>query len=156
MLHETNPIDRLRDLRNGSPTDIDLKLVTDIIVNTPLNHGVINILLEYVFLKMQGELPYNYTMTVANNWVEKGYQSAEEAVESIKEYQEQQEKRKKRYLPSERQGEQAPKWMSKGKQPAKKDKEPVKTEKERTNQSHKTAKDDPELQKMIEDFRKNR
>src|SRR5699024_11356723 len=100
-----------------------------------------NMLLEYVFLIMQGELPYNYTMTVANNWVEKGYQSAEEAVESIKEYQEQQEKRKKRYLPSERQGEQAPKWMSKGKQSAKKDKEPVKTEKERTNQSHKTAKD---------------
>ncbi|WP_462420960.1 replication initiation and membrane attachment family protein [Salinicoccus sp. Marseille-QA3877] len=157
MLHDTNPIDRLRDLRNGSPTDIDLKLVTDIIVNTPLNHGVINILLEYVFLKMQGELPYNYTMTVANNWVEKGYQSAEEAIESIKEYQEQQEKRKKRYLPSERQGEQAPKWMSKSKQqPAKKDKEPAATKKKRTNQSQKTAKDDPELQKMIEEFRKNR
>lgn len=157
MLHETNPIDRLKDLRNGSPTDIDLKLVTDIIVNTPLNHGVINILLEYVFLKMQGELPYNYTMTVANNWVEKGYQSAEEAVESIKEYQEQQEKRKRRYLPSERQGEQAPKWMSKEKQQRSgKDEVPVKTEKKRTNQSQKTAKDDPELQKMIEDFRKNR
>ncbi|WP_052255962.1 replication initiation and membrane attachment family protein [Salinicoccus sp. YB14-2] len=157
MLHETNPIDRLRDLRNGAPTDVDLKLVTDIIVNTPLNHGVINILLEYVFLKMQGELPYNYTMTVANNWVEKGYQSAEEAVESIKEYQEQQEKRKKRYLPSERQGEQTPKWMSKSqRQPEKKDEETVQNEKKRTNQSQKTAKDDPELQKMIEDFRKNR
>lgn len=157
MLHETNPIDRLRDLRNGSPTDIDLKLVTDIIVNTPLNHGVINILLEYVYQKMQGELPYNYTMTVANNWAEKGYQSAEDAVDSIKEYQEQQEKKKKRYLPSERKGEQAPKWMSKDKpQPAKKDKEPLKTEKKQTNQSQKTAKDDPELQKMIEDFRKNR
>src|SRR5699024_5410478 len=114
------------------------------------------ILLEYVFLKMQGELPYNYTMTVANNWVEKGYQSAEDAVESIKEYQEHQEKRKTRYLPSERQGEQAPKSTSKGKPPAKKDKDPVKIEKERTNQTNKTAKEDPELQKMIKDFRKNR
>ncbi len=157
MLNETNPIDRLRDLRQGMPTDIDLKLVTDIIVKTTLSHGVINILLEYVYLKMDGELPYKYTMTIAKDWMEKGYQTPDEAIASIKEYQEQQEKRKRRYVPSERQGEKAPKWMAKQDpgpvvQKASDNKKPEK----KPASVKKTAKDDPELQKMIEEFRKNR
>lgn len=157
MLNETNPIDRLRDLRHGTPTDIDLKLVTDIIVNTTLSHGVINILLEYVYLKMDGELPYNYTMTIAKDWMEKGYQHPDEAIASIKERDAQQEKRKRRFIPSERQGEKAPKWMSK-KQDAPVEQKKMKKEKpgKASGTIKKTAKDDPELQKMIDEFRKNR
>lgn len=155
MLNETNPIDRLHDLRQGMPTDIDLKLVTDIIVNTTLSHGVINILLEYVYLKMDGELPYNYTMTIAKDWVEKGYQTAEEAIASIRERDAQQEKRKRRYVPSERQGEKVPKWMTKKKDAPVERKQPESAVK-KSGDVKKTAKDDPELQKMIEEFRKNR
>lgn len=155
MLNETNPIDRLRDLRQGMPTDIELKLVTDIIVNTTLSHGVINILLEYVYLKLDGELPYNYTMTIAKDWVEKGYQTPGEAIASIKERKAQQEKRKRRYVPSERQGEKAPKWMTKKKDAPVEQKQPEKEVKQ-SGDVKKTAKDDPELQKMIEEFRKNR
>ncbi|MCD2137129.1 replication initiation and membrane attachment family protein [Salinicoccus halitifaciens] len=155
MLNETNPIDRLRDLRQGMPTDTELKLVTDIIVNTTLSHGVINILLEYVYLKLDGELPYNYTMTIAKDWVEKGYQTPGEAIASIKERKAQQEKRKRRYVPSERQGEKAPKWMTKKKDAPVEQKQPEKEVKQ-SGGVKKTAKDDPELQKMIEEFRKNR
>ena len=155
MLNETNPIDRLRDLRQGMPTDTELKLVTDIIVNTTLSHGVINILLEYVYLKLDGELPYNYTMTIAKDWVEKGYQTPGEAIASIKERKAQQEKRKRRYVPSERQGEKVPKWMTKKKDEPVARKQPEKEVKQ-SGDVKKTAKDDPELQKMIEEFRKNR
>ncbi|CAM4162755.1 replication initiation and membrane attachment family protein [Lacicoccus alkaliphilus] len=157
MLNETNPIDRLRDLRHGMPTDIDLKLVTDIIVNTTLSHGVVNILLEYVYLKMEGELPYNYTMTIAKDWMEKGYQHPDEAIAAIKERDAQQEKRKRRFIPSERQGEKAPKWMSKKQDAPAVQKQTKKEKPDKTSGTvKKTAKDDPELQKMIEEFRKNR
>lgn len=145
-LNGISPVDRLNDLKSFSPSDTDLKLVTDIIANTTLENGVINVLLEYVFQIQEGELPVPYTMKIARDWQKAGYQSAEEAYQSIIDYRKEQEKRKRGKPGRVRDGEKKPYWMDKEKA---KDAEPV------NYSSQKTAKDDPELQKMIDEFRKN-
>lgn len=152
-LNSINPIDRLNDLKSFSPSDTDMKLVTDIIANTTLENGVINVLLEYVYQMQEGDLPVQYTMKIARDWQKAGYQSAEEAYQSIIDYRNEQEKRKETRnqrragkRDKTREGEKTPYWMDKDKS---KEIEPV------NYNSQKTAKDDPELQKMIDEFRKN-
>ncbi|TVT29673.1 hypothetical protein FO441_05170 [Salinicoccus cyprini] len=151
-LESISPLDRLNDIRNHQPSDSDLKLVTDIIAKTSLPNGVINLLLEYVYQQKEGNLNYPYTMKIARDWEEKGIRSAREAYQSIMEFRKQRNtKRNSR----ERQGERRPAWMDDKKQAAPKtdvDKKPVPEK----GAVQKTAKDDPELQKMIDDFRKSR
>lgn len=145
-LNYISPLDRLNDLKSYAPSDSDLKLVTDIIANTSLGNGVINVLLEYVYQVQEGELPVPYTMKIARDWQEKGYQTAEEAFQSVINYKKEQDKRKKGRQPKMREGEKKPYWMDKEKS---KEREPI------NYNDQKTAKDDPELQQMINDFRKN-
>lgn len=152
-LESISPLDRLNDIRNHQPSDNDLKLVTDIIAKTSLPNGVINLLLEYVYQQKEGNLNYPYTMKIARDWEEKGIRSAREAYQSIMEFRKQ--RNTKRSGPRERQGERRPAWMDDTKKRAPNEdaeRKPV-PEKEAVQ---KTAKDDPELQKMIDDFRKSR
>lgn len=150
QLDDINPIDRLNDIKGDEPGDSDLKLVTDLIANTTLSNGVINVLLEYVFLKQEGELPVPYTMKIARDWEEKGYQTAEEAYQSVISYKKGQKERARKYKPQERRGERRPKWM---------DKEQPSDKKEESGggggDTQKTAKDDPELEQLIKEFREN-
>jgi replication initiation and membrane attachment protein len=145
-LNYINPLDRLNDLRSYSPSDTDIKLVTDIIASTHLTNGVINVLLEYVYQIQEGELPVPYTMKIARDWQTKGYQTAEEAYQSVVDYKREQEKRRTKRNPKLREGEKKPYWM---------DKEKTEDSKPVDYSDQKTAKDDPELQRMINDFRKN-
>lgn len=159
-LENINPLDRLNDIRNFKPGDQDLKLVTDIIAKTSLPNGVINLLLEYVYQQKQGDLNYPYTMKIAKDWESKGILSAKDAYQSIMDFRQQKknasQKAAQKYNYKERQGERRPAWMD-GKEKTKKQELKVeKEEKTEDQSSQKTAKDDPEIQKMIEEFRKSR
>ncbi|GAB3060771.1 replication initiation and membrane attachment family protein [Salinicoccus sesuvii] len=147
-----SPLDRLNDIRKHQPSDNDLKLVTDIIAKTSLPNGVINLLLEYVYQQKEGNLNYPYTMKIARDWEEKGIRSAKEAYQSIMEFRKQ---RNTKRSGRERQGERRPSWMDGSKQAAPSENVEKSTVPE-NNGVQKTAKDDPELQKMIDDFRKSR
>ncbi|MFC3418353.1 replication initiation and membrane attachment family protein [Salinicoccus hispanicus] len=156
-LESISPLDRLNDIRNHQPSDNDLKLVTDIIAKTSLPNGVVNLLLEYVYQQKEGNLNYPYTMKIARDWEEKGIRSAREAYQSIMEFRKQ--RNTKRTGPRERQGERRPAWMDDTRKtapaPASNKDEDKKPAPEK-GAVQKTAKDDPELQKMIDDFRKSR
>ncbi|WP_373445999.1 replication initiation and membrane attachment family protein [Salinicoccus bachuensis] len=152
-LESISPLDRLNDIRNNQPSDNDLKLVTDIIARTSLPNGVINLLLEYVYQQKNGDLGYNYTMKIARDWEDKGIRSAKEAYQSIMDYRKQMNAKRKG--PKDRQGERKPSWMDGGQKPSTK-KEVKKQAPPKKEAVQKTAKDDPEIQKMIDDFRKSR
>ncbi len=159
-LENINPLDRLNDIRSFSPSEQDLKLVTDIIAKTALPNGVINLLLEYVYQQKQGDLNYPYTMKIAKDWEQKGIMSAKDAYQSIMDFRQQQKNASQRaaqkYNYRERQGERRPSWMNGGQQTKTRKHKPDSTEKTKDQTPQKTAKDDPELQKMIEEFRKSR
>lgn len=151
-LESISPLDRLNDIRNNQPSDNDLKLVTDIIARTSLPNGVINLLLEYVYQQKNGDLGYNYTMKIARDWEDKGIRSAKEAYQSIMDYRKQMNAKRKG--PKDRQGERKPSWMDGGRKRA--EKKEAEQPAPRKEAVQKTAKDDPEIQKMIDDFRKSR
>ena len=159
-LENINPLDRLNDIRSFSPSDQDLKLVTDIIAKTALPNGVINLLLEYVYQQKQGDLNYPYTMKIAKDWEQKGIMSAKDAYQSIMDFRQQKKNASQRaaqkYSYRERQGERRPSWMSDGQQKENRKHKTDRKEKTKDQTPQKTAKDDPELQKMIEEFRKSR
>lgn len=159
-LENINPLERLNDIRNFKPSDQDVKLVTDIIAKTSLPNGVVNLLLEYVYQQKQGDLNYPYTMKIAKDWESKGILSAKDAYQSIMDFRQQQknasQKAAQKFNYRERQGERRPAWMDgKGKSEEQKPKV-KKVEKAEDQSPQKTAKDDPEIQKMIEEFRKSR
>lgn len=159
-LENINPLDRLNDIRGFSPSEQDLKLVTDIIAKTALPNGVINLLLEYVYQQKQGDLNYPYTMKIAKDWEQKGIMSAKDAYQSIMDFRQQKKNASQRaaqkYSYRERQGERRPSWMSGGQQKENRKHKTDSKEKTEDQTPQKTAKDDPELQKMIEEFRKSR
>src|SRR5699024_9421671 len=159
-LEKMKRLDGLDDSRSCSASDQDLKRVTDIIAKTALPNGVINLLLEYVYQQKQGDLNYPYTMKIAKDWEQKGIMSAKDAYQSIMDFRQQKKNASRqaaqKYSYRERQGERRPSWMDHKEQPETKKRQSGVKEETKDQTPQKTAKDDPELQKMIEEFRKSR
>ena len=159
-LDKVSPLDRINDLRSYKPSENDLKVVTELIVKTGLENGVINVLLEYAIQMKDGDLPLRYVMTIAENWGKEGYRTAGEAYQSIMEFREaQEEKRQKRQFKYAGPGEEQPAWL-KEKTSAKKEQpeKPAankKDVKKKKSEPMKTLKDDEDFSKLINKFREN-
>src|SRR5699024_10651006 len=155
---KVSPLDRINDLRSYKPSENDLKVVTELIVKTGLENGVINVLLEYAIQMKDGELPLRYVMTIAENWEKEGYRTASEAYQSIMEFREaQEEKRRKRQFKYAGPGEEQPAWLkekSAKKQPQQKAAEPE-SDKKKNKAPMKTLKDDEDFSELINKFREN-
>src|SRR5699024_6377511 len=90
----------------------ELNVVTEVIVKTTLENGVINISLEYALQMKDGELPLRYVMTIAENWQKEGFRTAEEAYKSIMDFRDSQaERRKKKSYNKGNSGESEPAWL---------------------------------------------
>ena len=59
----------------------DIKLLEDLSYVSKLNPEVINVLIDYVMLKQDNKLPYNYVMKIANSLANAGVKTAEEAMD---------------------------------------------------------------------------
>lgn len=82
MLQELEPFQFLRIKQgNMEPSKQDVKLVEDLSLMSKLNPGVINVLLDYVMLKKQNTLPYNYVMKIASSLVRENIATAIDAME---------------------------------------------------------------------------
>ncbi len=158
-LDKVSPLDRINDLRSYKPSENDLKVVTELIVKTGLENGVLNVLLEYAIQMKDGELPLRYVMTIAENWEKEGYRTAGEAYQSIMEFRDaQEEKRRKRQFKYSGPGEEQPAWLKEksDKRPAEKRQKPVKNEPVKNDKEpRKTLKDDEDFSKLIDKFREN-
>lgn len=156
-LDKVSPLDRINDLRNYKPSENDLKVVTELIVKTGLENGVLNVLLEYAIQMKEGDLPLRYVMTIAENWENEGYRTAAEAYQSIMEFREaQEEKRRKRQFKYAGPGEEPPAWL-KEKTSRKENRQGTSKTKntKKTGEPMKTLKDDEDFSKLINKFREN-
>lgn len=156
-LDKVSPLDRINDLRNYKPSENDLKVVTELIVKTGLENGVLNVLLEYAIQMKEGDLPLRYVMTIAENWEKEGYRTAAEAYQSIMEFREaQEEKRRKRQFKYAGPGEEQPAWL-KEKTSRKENRQGTSKTKntKKTGEPMKTLKDDEDFSKLINKFREN-
>lgn len=91
----TSPFVLLRDYQSGGQVSkADERLVEDLINKIGLEIEVVNVLLDFVMLMKDNQLPREYTMKVASSWKRRGFQTAEEAFEfALKEYQKKDPKR---------------------------------------------------------------
>ncbi|CAM4148704.1 replication initiation and membrane attachment family protein [Jeotgalicoccus halotolerans] len=156
-LDKVSPLDRINDLRNYKPSENDLKVVTELIVKTGLENGVLNVLMEYAIQMKEGDLPLRYVMTIAENWEKEGYRTAAEAYQSIMEFREaQEEKRRKRQFKYAGPGEEQPAWL-KEKTGTKENRQGTSKTKntKKTGEQMKTLKDDEDFSKLINKFREN-
>lgn len=112
-LEMINPLDRIATVRQHAPHDEDLKIITELLTRFSFTHGAINVLLEYVYQQLDGELPYSYVIKIASNWHEAGVTNAQDALKEIQSFKEKQEKFKtsKTYSKKDRPGEVRPAWL---------------------------------------------
>lgn len=85
----TSPLILLRDYQNGGQVSkADERLVDDLLNKVGLEYEVVNVLLDFVMLMKDNQLPREYTMKIASSWKRRGFQSAEDAFQyALQEYQ---------------------------------------------------------------------
>lgn len=85
----TSPYILLRDYQSGGQvSNADERLVDDLLNKIGLEYEVVNVLLDFVMLMKENQLPREYTMKIAGSWKRRGFVSAEDAFTyAVKEYQ---------------------------------------------------------------------
>lgn len=84
----SSPYILLRDYQGGGQvSNADERLVDDLLHKVGLHSEVVNVLLDFVMLMKENQLPREYTMKIASSWKRRGFQSAEDAfMYAAKEY----------------------------------------------------------------------
>lgn len=100
-LDNTPPIDILRELSGKEPVSVDVQLAERLINTHGLSIGVVNTLLEFVYIRNDGKLTKNYVERIASHWMNKKIETAEQAMEIARQEHDQ-------YM----------KWKSEGQKPA--------------------------------------
>ncbi len=88
-LENTAPVDMLRDRNGKEPLSVDVQLAERLINTHSLPVGVVNVLLDYVFIRNDGKITNNYVERIASHWMNKKVETAKEAMDlSRKEHDE--------------------------------------------------------------------
>jgi replication initiation and membrane attachment protein len=108
-----SPYDFLRGKYNGGiPTNRDIKLVEDLMVEQNLNPGVVNVLIDYVLKINANKLSKNFIETIAGQWKRLNIKTVEEAMSQAekehKKYQKQVVEKVKKI-----DNEKTPDWFNK-------------------------------------------
>lgn len=81
----SSPLKVLTDHSNGGePSEADLKLVEGLMINQKLTPGVVNVLIDYVMLKLDKKLTKNYVEKIGSQWARKNVKTVREAMELAK------------------------------------------------------------------------
>lgn len=82
MFEKLNPVDFLRNKYGGAkPTNRDIKLIENLIIDLEMPPAVVNVLLDYVLRKNNNKLATNYIETIAGQWKRAGLKNASEAMD---------------------------------------------------------------------------
>lgn len=79
LMDNMSPVDMLTGWAKAEPTLQQKYMIEDLMVREQLSFGVINILLQFVMLDNDMQLPKKYIQEVASNWKKLEISSAEEA-----------------------------------------------------------------------------
>lgn len=81
-LESITPFQLLVDISDGAvPAETDLRVVEEVMNQQNLPVPVINVLIEYVLLRLDRKLSKNYMMTIAAHWKRKNVKTAKEAMD---------------------------------------------------------------------------
>ena len=82
MFEKLNPVDFLRNKYGGAkPTNRDIKLIENLIIDLEMPPAVVNVLLDYVLRKNNNKLATKYIETIAGQWKRAGLKNASEAMD---------------------------------------------------------------------------
>ena len=82
VFESLNPVDFLRKKYHGAkPTNRDIKIIEDLIIDQELTPAVVNVLLDYVLRKNNNKLSQAYIEAIAGQWKRAGLKTAREAME---------------------------------------------------------------------------
>ena len=82
MFEKLNPVDFLRNKYGGAkPTNRDIKLIENLMIDLEMPPAVVNVLLDYVLRKNNNKLATNYIETIAGQWKRAGLKNASEAMD---------------------------------------------------------------------------
>ena len=82
MFEKLNPVDFLRNKYGGAkPTNREIKLIENLIIDLEMPPAVVNVLLDYVLRKNNNKLATNYIETIAGQWKRAGLKNASEAMD---------------------------------------------------------------------------
>lgn len=79
MMDNTSPIVMLTSWGDAEPTPQQKAMVEDLLTREKLSFGTINVLLQYVLLTKDQNLPKNYVLSVASSWKKNGVTDAKSA-----------------------------------------------------------------------------
>ena len=80
-----NPKDFLKSKHNGAePTKRDITLLETLLIDSKLQPGVVNVLIDYVLKTNDNKLNRNLVETIAGDWSRKKIETVEEAMELAK------------------------------------------------------------------------
>ncbi|MBP0724028.1 DnaD domain protein [Bacillus sp. RG28] len=88
-----SPRQYLKEIAGGAePTAADLKIIEEVMFEQKLLPGVVNVLIDYVMIRLDKKLSRNYVMKIASHWARKGVKTVKDAMElARKEYIESQQ-----------------------------------------------------------------
>ena len=77
----TSPYNFLKSKNNGAkPTERDLKLIEELMLDIGLRPAVVNVLISYVMMVNNKKLNKNFVLTIASQWKRLNIETAEEAM----------------------------------------------------------------------------
>lgn len=80
-LEHTSPAEMLRDLNGKEPMPVDVQLAERLVNTHELSVGVVNVLLQFVFIRNDGRITKGYVERIASHWMNKKVSNAREALE---------------------------------------------------------------------------
>lgn len=81
-LETSSPVEMLKDINGGrEPMQVDVKLAQKLVLEHNLPAGVVNVLLQYVWLRNDGKLTNNYVERIASHWMAKKVDNVKDALE---------------------------------------------------------------------------
>ena len=111
----TSPYDFLASkCKTGEPTNRDVRLIENLMIDMKLNPGVVNVLLAYVMHINNQKLNKNYIETIAGQWKRLNIETVEEALNlTDKEYKKNNKSKEKVYVKRAEKEEKLPVWFNK-------------------------------------------
>lgn len=80
-LEHTAPVEILRDLNGKEPMPVDVQLAERLVNVHELPVGVVNVLLQFVYIRNDGKITNSYVERIASHWMNKKVANAREALE---------------------------------------------------------------------------
>lgn len=82
IFENINPVDFLRNKYHGvKPTNRDIKIIENLIIDLEMPPAVVNVLLDYVLRKNNNKLATSYIEAIAGQWKRADLKNAKEAME---------------------------------------------------------------------------